>query len=155
MLSNDARFRGGHEFTDQELTLRCILEHHTDYQQQVAVRLFLTSQQFIDIVHRESLCEIIELEDMPRKIASMLKAYYRPITARALAHNNLSQLSDIGSGVQPGRITSSLLFVCSTVCAVLIVSVNICVPNDLPQLCRRCLSANVNLCIITYRTKFL
>ncbi|VDN17903.1 unnamed protein product [Dibothriocephalus latus] len=40
----------------------------------------------------------------------MIKAYYRPSTARVLVHNNLSQSFDIRSGVRQGCVLSPILF---------------------------------------------
>ncbi|BHF57982.1 hypothetical protein SprV_0100093100 [Sparganum proliferum] len=59
------------------------------YQQPTAV-CFIGFAASFDPVHRESLWRIMALDGVPAKIIAMIKAYYRPTTARVLVRNNLS-----------------------------------------------------------------
>nr|VZI39584.1 unnamed protein product [Spirometra erinaceieuropaei] len=106
---NQAGFRAGRGCANQILTLRHILEFRHSNQQPTAV-CFIYFAAVFDCVHRESLWRIMALDGVPANIIAMIKAYYRPTTARVLVHNNLSQLFGIRFGVRQDCILSPILF---------------------------------------------
>nr|VZH92656.1 unnamed protein product [Spirometra erinaceieuropaei] len=75
-----------------------------------AVVCFVDFAAAFDCVHRESVWRIMTLDGVPPNIISLIKAYYRSTTARALVHNYLSQPFGIRSGVRQGCILSPILF---------------------------------------------
>ncbi|VDL94922.1 unnamed protein product [Schistocephalus solidus] len=104
---NQAGFRARRGCMDQIFTLRRILEFRHGYQQPMAV-CFIDFVAAFHSVHRECLWRIMELDDVPAKIITLIKAYYHSTTARVLVHNNLSLVFDKGASCRPFCSATSL-----------------------------------------------
>nr|VZI27139.1 unnamed protein product [Spirometra erinaceieuropaei] len=106
---NQAGFRAGRGCADQIFTLRRILEFRHGYQKPTAV-CFIDFAAAFDSVHHESLWRIMTLDGVPPQLITIIKAYYRPPSARFLIRNSLSQPFAIRSGVRQGCILSPIFF---------------------------------------------
>ncbi|VDK36825.1 unnamed protein product [Dibothriocephalus latus] len=103
---NQTGFRDERGYSDRIFTLRHIPEFRRDYQQPMAVCFAVA----FDSVHHESLRRIMAPDGVPPKAITRIKVYYRPTTARVLAHSKLFQPLTIRCGVRKVLFLSPILF---------------------------------------------